>query len=133
MRTLYISLCVALGILALLFEEQVLPSGFIPSNASTDYVMNLVSLIATLGGVFFAMQLFKKEKQDKAFTEGDAETQRLAYLKWNGRRIGIIFSAVFTNLIIYYGGSYNESAMYSLLITLIGALVCWPSKFETAE
>jgi archaellum biogenesis protein FlaJ (TadC family) len=128
MRTLFITLCFSLGILVLLFEEHVLPSGFIPSNPSTDYVMSLVSLVVTLGGVFFAMQVTKKEKQDKTFTEGDDEAKRRAYLKWNGRRMGIIFSAVFTNLIIYYGGTFNESAMYSFIITLIGAIFCWPSK-----
>ena len=128
MRTLFIALCISLGILALLFEEHILPIGFIPSNPSTDYVMSLVSLIATLGGVFFAMQVTKKEKQDITFTEGDHEAKRMAYLKWNGRRIGIIFSAVFTNLIIYYGGTFNESAKYSLIITLIGVIFCWPSK-----
>jgi hypothetical protein len=74
------------------------------------------------------MQVTKKEKQDITFTEGDHEAKRLAYLKWNGRRIGIIFSAVFTNLIIYYGGTFNESAMYNLIITLIGAIFCWPNK-----
>ena len=90
--------------------------------------MSLVSLVVTLGGVFFALQVTKKEKQDKTFTEGDDEAKRRAYLKWNGRRMGIIFSAVFTNLIIYYGGTFNESAMYSFIITLIGAIFCWPSK-----
>ncbi|MEE0805010.1 MAG: hypothetical protein U0L77_06265 [Prevotellamassilia sp.] len=128
MRTLYLCLCIALGILTLLFENQVLPTGFIPSSPGTDYAVSLISLIVTFGGVFLALHLSKKEKEDKNLTEGDAETKRLAYLKWNGRRIGIIFSAVFTNLIIYYGGTFNESAMYSLVITLLGALFCWPGK-----
>jgi archaellum biogenesis protein FlaJ (TadC family) len=133
MRTLYVSLCISLGILAILFEEHILPTGFIPSTPGANYVINLISLIVTLGSVFFAMQLFKKEKQDKTLIEGDAEAKRIAHLKWNGRRIGIIFSAAFTNLIIYYGGTYNESAMYSLIITLIGALICWPTKLHPQE
>ena len=128
MRTLFYSLCIAFGILILLFEEHVLPSNFIPSTPSTDYVLSLISLIVTFGGIFIALRLFKKEKQEMARTGEDAEAQRQVYLKWNGRRIGIIFSAVFTNLIIYYGGSFNESAKYSLIITLIGAIFCWPEK-----
>ena len=128
MRTLFYSLCIAFGILILLFEEHVLPSNFIPSTPSTDYVLSLISLIVTFGGIFIALRLFKKEKQEMARTGEDTEAQRQVYLKWNGRRLGIIFSAVFTNLIIYYGGSFNESAMYSLIITLIGALFCWPEK-----
>ncbi len=130
MRKLYLSLCIALGILILLFEEHTLPASFLPSSPEVDYVLNLISLIVTLGGVFIALRLFKKEKVDIAQHQGDEEALRLSYLKWNGRRIGIIFSAAFTNLIIYYGGSFNESAMYSLIITLIGALFCWPSKFQ---
>lgn len=130
MRKLYLSLCIALGILILLFEENALPASFIPSSPEADYVLNLISLIVTLGGVFVALRLFKKEKEDRARHEGNEEALRLSYLKWNGRRIGIIFSAAFTNLIIYYGGSFNESAMYSLIITLLGALFCWPSKFN---
>lgn len=128
MRTLFYSLCIAFGILILLFEEHVLPSNFIPSTPGTDYVLSLISLIVTFGGIFIALRLFKKEKQEMARTGEDTEAQRQVYLKWNGRRLGIIFSAVFTNLIIYYGGSFNESAMYSLIITLIGALFCWPEK-----
>ena len=131
MRTLYIAFCAIISILIVLFEEHTLPTGFIPASPNVDYVLNLVSLIVTLGGVFFALQMFKKEKKDKTLTEGNAEARRLAHLKWNGRRIGIIFSAVFTNLIIYYGGTFNESAMYSLLITIIGAIFCWPGKLET--
>lgn len=128
MRTLFYSLCIAFGILILLFEEHVLPSNFIPSTPGTDYVLSLISLIVTFGGIFIALRLFKKEKQEMARTGEDTEAQRQVYLKWNGRRLGIIFSAAFTNLIIYYGGSFNESAMYSLIITLIGALFCWPEK-----
>ena len=128
MRTLFYSLCIAFGILILLFEEHVLPSNFIPSTPGTDYVLSLISLIVTFGGIFIALRLFKKEKQEMARTGEDTEAQRQVYLKWNGRRLGIIFSAVFTNLIIYYGGSFNESALYSLIITLIGALFCWPEK-----
>ena len=128
MRTLFYSLCIAFGILILLFEEHVLPSNFIPSTPGTDYVLSLISLIVTFGGIFIALRLFKKEKQEMARTGEDTEAQRQVYLKWNGRRIGIIFSAVFTNLIIYYGGSFNESAKYSLIITLIGAIFCWPEK-----
>ena len=128
MRTLFYSLCIAFGILILLFEEHVLPSNFIPSTPGTDYVLSLISLIVTFGGIFIALRLFKKEKQEMARTGEDTEAQRQVYLKWNGRRLGIIFSAVFTNLIIYYGGTFNESAMYSFIITLIGAIFCWPSK-----
>jgi hypothetical protein len=128
MRTLFYSLCIPFGIVILLFEEHVLPSGIIPSTPGTDYVLSLISLIVTFGGIFIALRLFKKEKQEMARTGDDAEALRQVYLKWNGRRIGIIFSAVFTNLIIYYGGSFNESAKYSLIITLIGAIFCWPEK-----
>ena len=128
MRTLFYSLCIAFGIIILLFEEHILPSSFIPPTPATDYVLSLISLIVTFGGIFVALRLFKKEKQELARTGEDAEAQRQVYLKWNGRRLGIIFSAVFTNLIIYYGGSFNESAKYSLIITLIGAIFCWPEK-----
>ena len=128
MRKLYLSLCITLGILVLLFEEHAIPTAFIPTTPSVEYVLNLLSLIVTLGGVFFALRLFKKEKHDVKQHEGDEEALRLSYLKWNGRRIGIIFSAAFTNLIIYSGASFNESAMYSFIITLIGALFCWPAK-----
>lgn len=128
MRTLFISLSIALGILAILFEGSILPSGFIPSTPGTDYTVNLISLTITLGGVFLALRLSKKEKEERTNIGDNAEKQHIAYLKWNGRRIGIIFSVAFTNLIIYYGGTFNESAMYNLIITLIGAIFCWPHK-----
>ena len=128
MRKLYLSLCIAFGILLVLFEMHILPVAFIHSSPEVNYVLNLISLIVTLGGVFIALRLFKKEKTEISQLQGDLEALHQSYLKWNGRRIGIIFSAVFTNTIIYYGGSYNESAMYSLIITLIGALFCWPDK-----
>lgn len=128
MRILFITLLISAGALALLFEEHILPFAFITSTPTTDYILNLISLIVTLGSVFIALRLFKKEKEETQRIENNTEAQRLAYLKWNGRRIGIIFSAVFTNIIIYYGGTFNESAMYSLIITLIGAIFCWPAK-----
>ena len=73
MRKLYLSLCITLGILVLLFEEHAIPTAFIPTTPSVEYVLNLLSLIVTLGGVFFALRLFKKEKHDVKQHEGDEE------------------------------------------------------------
>ena len=128
MRITFISLCIILGTLALLFESNLLPTAFFPSTPSVDYTLSLLSTIITLGGVFFAIRLYKKEKQEATQIENNIEALRSAYDKWNTRRIAIIFSAAVTNLIIYYGGTFNESAMYNLIITLIGAVFCWPNK-----
>ncbi len=128
MRTLYISCVLAVAVLALLFEEGVLPVGFLPTDATMQYVFALLCVAMTFGNVFVALRLFKSKKVVEQLNSTETSAAFAAYRKWNTMRILLIFLPAMWNLIVYYGLDFNSSAMYCFLIVAIGALFCWPTS-----
>ena len=128
MRTLYICLSICAALLALCFEENFLPTSFYDTTPESDYLLSVISLAVTFGGVFGALRLFKFEKVQKELNAIETDIAFAAYRKWNTLRIILIFIPIYYNLIVYYGVGYNTSAMYCMLIAIIGALFCWPTQ-----
>ena len=125
MRTLYIVCTLCVAVLALFFEENLLPVGFLDLTAEIRYVFDLLCVAMTLTGVFIALRLFKSKAIQEQLNSEDTGKAFEAYRKWNSLRISIIFFPIFWNLLIYYGVGFSQTAMFCLLITIIGALFCW--------
>ncbi|MBO5703102.1 MAG: hypothetical protein J6R91_00795 [Bacteroidaceae bacterium] len=128
MRTLYITLTIFAALFALLSEELILPTNYILDTPETTYTLSLVSVSFTFCCLFLALRLFKFKKVKKDLERAETEQEFAAYRKWNAIRIALAFTPVFINLFIYYGVNYDSSAMYCLLISIIGTLFCWPSQ-----
>ena len=128
MRTLYITLTMFAALFALLSEELILPTNYILDTPETTYTLSLVSVSFTFCCLFLALRLFKFKKVKKDLERAETEQEFAAYRKWNAIRIALAFTPVFINLFIYYGVNYDSSAMYCLLISIIGTLFCWPSQ-----
>lgn len=128
MRTLYITLTIFAALFALLSEELILPTNYILGTPETTYALSLVSVSFTFCCLFLALRLFKFKKVKKDLERAETEQEFAAYRKWNAIRIALAFTPVFINLFIYYGVNYDSSAMYCLLISIIGTLFCWPSQ-----
>ena len=128
MRTLYISCVLAVAVLALMFEEGVLPTGFLPTDATMQYFFSLLCIAMTFGDVYVALRLFKIKKVADQLKSTETPEAFAAYRKWNTMRILLIFIPAMWNLIVYYGMNFNSSAMYCFLIVAIGALFCWPTS-----
>jgi hypothetical protein len=128
MRTLYITLTIFAALFALLSEELILPTNYILDTPETTYALSLVSVSFTFCCLFLALRLFKLKKVKKDLERAETEQEFAAYRKWNAIRIALAFTPVFINLFIYYGVNYDSSAMYCLLISIIGTLFCWPSQ-----
>ena len=128
MRTLYIILTVIAALFAVLSEENIIPTNYIQGTPEVTYTLSLVSIGFTFGFLFLALRLFKFEMVKKELERSETNQEFAAYRKWNGIRMALAFTPVFINLFIYYGGNYDSSAMYCLLIGVIGLLFCWPSQ-----
>jgi hypothetical protein len=128
MRTLYIVCALCVAVVALLFEEGLLPVDFLGLTTEVAYVFDLLCVALTFGGVFVALRLFKFKVVQQQLDAEDTDKAFAAYRTWNTLRISMIFFPMFWNLIVYYGSGFNQSAMYCLLITVIGALFCWPTS-----
>lgn len=128
MRTLYITLTIFAALFALLSEELILPTNYILDTPETTYTLSLVSVSFTFCCLFLALRLFKFKKVKKDLERAETEQEFAAYRKWNAIRIALAFTPVFINLFIYYSVNYDSSAMYCLLISIIGTLFCWPSQ-----
>lgn len=128
MRTLYIVCALCAAVLALLFEEGFLPIDFLNLTAEMRYVFDLLSIALTFNGLFFALRLFKFKSVKQQLEAEDTAKAFAAYRTWNTIRISMIFFPMYWDLLVYYGSGFNQSAMYCLLITVIGALFCWPTS-----
>lgn len=128
MRTLYIILTVIAALFAVLSEENIIPTNYIQGTPEVTYALSLVSIGFTFGFLFLALRLFKFEMVKKELERSETNQEFAAYRKWNGIRMALAFTPVFINLFIYYGGNYDSSTMYCLLIGVIGLLFCWPSQ-----
>ena len=109
-----------------LMQCEVIPEAFLSNGVQTQYFLDLTSIVLGIGGTFVATSLyhFKAVKQD---IEKNGET---AYYKWGWIRLVLIALAVLGSLFIYGASTHSDTAQYSLLIALIGALFCWPYVYK---
>lgn len=128
---IYIFIWLVTGLIALLSEKEVLPVEYLPHNANTDYFVSLLSIFSSIGGTYFALRLLAFKSFLKKISEADtAELAWATFCKWSYIRLTIIATAMWINVTLYYATSYYESIKYCLLIVMIAAVFCWPSKGE---
>lgn len=131
-RLAYAGLWVVTALLVALWETDVMPRDYVPSSPDTDYALSLVSVVTAIGGTYLALRLmsFKRLRRRLKATVADEPANVRAYLGLSAVRVGIIATAIFVNIVIYYASTYVTSARYCALIALIGAVFCWPSDVE---
>ena len=126
LQAFYLFIVGLAALLVLLFETETLPTGFLATEAEASYIASLLSIILTLLGTYLALKLPALPKAKLEISDKDEQKALSAYQKWTNRQLSCIAVPILGNTFIYYA-TYSESAVYALLITLIGMLFCWPS------
>lgn len=126
LQAFYLFIVGLAALLVLLFETETLPTGFLATEAEASYIASLLSIILTLLGTYLALKLPFLPLAKLEISEKDEQKALSAYQKWTNRQLSCIATPILGNTFIYYA-TYSESAIYALLITLIGMLFCWPS------
>ena len=125
-RAIYIGVWAATIVIAILYECHFLTEGYIKADAETEYALNMLCVLFTLGGTWGSLKLFATKHVRTAL-----HNQPSKLPQWNMSRTGILACCIFINLIVYYGLMSGTSALFCLLISLTGFVFCWPKQGET--
>lgn len=119
------------GILwAFLSEMEYVPTEYIPASPNADYAVSLLSIATALGGTYFALRLTAFKSVRRKFQAGELPQRQRFYVRLIGLRTVIIALAIWLNIAFYYGCSSVNTTQYCILIALLAALFCRPSKSE---
>lgn len=124
-RIIYIAIWLIIAIVFFLSERGILPVGYLPQDAATIYMLNMLCIVLTLAGVWGGLKLFSLKNVRSHIT---AHPQALPF--WNVMRTCILGLCNFINLIVYYALVSDTTALYCLLITLTAFVFCWPKNGE---
>ena len=128
LQKLYFLLWAAVGLLALLFETDVLPTAFLPADAQTEYVCQLLCVALTLGSVPVALRLLALPK-----VKMQLEKEPGRAVQWNKLRLVLMIVPILTNLVVYYALASTTGPLFCLLISLAAFVFCYPSAYEPEQ
>ena len=128
LQKIYFLLWAAVGLLALLFETDVLPTAFLPADAQTEYVCQLLCVALTLGSVPVALRLLVLPK-----VKMQLEKEPGRAVQWNKLRLVLMIVPILTNLVVYYALASTTGPLFCLLISLAAFVFCYPAAYEPEE
>lgn len=120
-RLLYAFVWLLGGLFCLLSECNVLPTAYLPADATSVYVMQLLCVVLTIGMLPAALRLLHLPRI-KAQMENDIRKAAT----WNSIRLGILCIPLYINMVVYYGLAVTDTPLYCLLICATGLVFCYP-------
>ena len=127
-KILYFAVIAFLAILALLFEWDVLPRAIVPDDPTLTYVLNLLTVVLSLGGCFLLLYWFRIP----AIAQRRASLTDTALATFDERQhlVRIILWGLLTcvHVLCYYLAPYAHNALYGILILLAAGIFCWPTS-----
>lgn len=122
-RIIYIAIIVGVALYALLCETGFLSTAFIPANNETEYALNMLCIVFTLGTSWGGLRLLASKPIRKQL-----DNKPHLAPTWNIVRECILGTAIFINAIVYYGMMNGTTPLFCLLITLTAYVFCWPTS-----
>lgn len=121
-----------------LSEAEWLPTCHCAGSVQAEYVAQLVSVATALAGSYVALRLFAFQSVKKLVAQADEAEAMRAFRKYALLRTAIVAVALWSNAVLYYVLSYQQTALYCFLISAAASLFCWPSEsafrdFRTAK
>lgn len=114
----------------LCFEQEWLPAGFI-AGGELNYFLSVLAVAVTLGGVYLCLRLLSLQRIRQRFQGISQEEAARRYQQVAYWRTALLLIVYVTDILLYFGSAgYASSAKYCLIIALIAAVFCWPSKSE---
>lgn len=124
-RTIYIAFWVVTALFALLSEIDILPTGYVQTDAQTSYALNMLCVLFTLGGSWGALRLFALKSVKERINKRPQQVPQ-----WNMLRTSILGFCILLNAITYFAVLSDTTPLYCLLITLTAFIFCWPKDGE---
>ena len=130
-RWIYVSVLLATVVVFALHEYNILPVEYVgEQQTGLQYALDMVSIVLSLGGTFLVLKLMALESIRRQIAALPEEKAVLVYAKWANIRSAILGTMLLVGIVIYYATSYQSSAKYCVLISLIAAVFCVPGKGE---
>lgn len=107
-RIIYIAILALDALYALLSEIGTLTTAFIPSNNKTEYALNMLCIVFTLGASWGSLRLFAT----KPIHNQLCDKPHMAPT-WNIVRESILGTAIFINTIVYYGMMNGTTPLFA--------------------
>ena len=118
------------ALLFLCFDQEWLPAGFI-AGGELNYFLSVLAVAVTLGGVYLCLRLLSLQRIRQRFQGISQEEAARRYQQVAGWRTALLLVIYLTDILLYFGSAdYASSAKYCLIIALIAAVFCLPSKNE---
>lgn len=122
-RLLYAFVWLLGGLFCLLSECNVLSTAYLPADATSVYVIQLLCVVLTFGLLPTALRLLHLPRI-KAQMENNLRKTAI----WNNIRLGILCIPLYIDMILYYGLAATDTPLYCLLICTTGLVFCYPKR-----
>lgn len=126
-KTLYVIVFIVIAAIFSLLEFELLPTHLIPSSSEITYVVDLTSIITSVGGCFVLLYAFRFNpiRSRLESLEGSG-LERFAAKVCNVRLVAWFLLMLF-NVVLYYETNNVTNPKYGIIILFIAGVFCWPA------
>ena len=113
---------------AILCELDIVPPAYLHADSAEEhYRLDITCILITLLNTYTALRLPASTRAKKQLA---ADKRKYALIQCKSAILMAV--AVYINLAVYYG-TLRSTALYCLLISLIGFVFCYPKQLHDAE
>ena len=113
---------------AILCELDIVPPAYLHADSAEEhYRLDITCILITLLNTYTALRLPASTRAKKQLA---ADKRKHALIQCKSAIL--MAAAVYINLAVYYG-TLRSTALYCLLISLIGFVFCYPKQLPDAE
>ena len=113
---------------AILCELDIVPPAYLHADSTeVHYRLDITCILITLLNTYTALRLPASTRAKKQLA---ADKRKYALIQCKSAILMAV--AVYINLAVYYG-TLRSTALYCLLISLIGFVFCYPKQLRDAE
>lgn len=118
--------------LVIIYENDLLSSGFLYGRKQLEFILQMLMILVTLGGVYMSLKLFAIKSIKEKLHRGAEK----ALIVWGSWRIGMLGLPMMVNVILYYA-YMNPAFGYMAIIQFIAMFFIIPtrrrSEYETGN
>lgn len=124
-KIIYFFALVTVVIVILLFLDNIFPIAMIAAQPETKYIIDLVSIITGVGGLFALLYFFRfapiRRMMDKSREDIIEKLCTARIIAW--------FVLMLTNIILYFEAmGVATNPKYAIIFLAIAYVFCWPTK-----
>ena len=130
-RLIFAGTLLLVAVVFALHEYEILPVEYVgEGQVGLLYALDMLSIICSLGGTFLVLKLMSLESIRRQISTASEENALKIYAKWANIRSVILGVMLMVGIVVYYATSYQSSAKYCVLISLIAVVFCMPGQSE---